>query len=387
MNWLPACAGPSARPWLFAFAAGCLAAGAAVAADLSPEERLQAVRQGLTQQALQGATQVHTTAWIDEQGALRESSSFRTGMQVRGVRVMAYSRDGQGQPLAQLQVQSPQDLLKGQHGAVKTAAQCRQPDSLRHVLGLHLQARGAWPVDEEHLRRDAAQTLLRGWLDAAASAPRWQLLDLPPASTAAASLTSSAAYERLLTGGPSTAPVLPWRLQVAMELLPVPAPAPRLPWTTGSTLIRLSLSLQSPREHAPIVHRVVELPLKAQDPSWAPPRLQPEIHKQLQALVQSWAHAVSERLACEPVQAQVLQAQGDRLQIDQGALAGVRAGDEWLVSDRRRWPARMLEADAPAGLVLARVEQVSEHRAQLQVLAGPTAGVRSNWQAWPMEKR
>jgi hypothetical protein len=152
-------------------------------------------------------------------------------------------------------------------------------------------------------------------------------------------------------------------------------------------LIRLSLSLQSPREHAPIVHRVVELPLKAQDPSWAPPRLQPEIHKQLQALVQSWAHAVSERLACEPVQAQVLQAQGDRLQIDQGALAGVRAGDEWLVSDRRRWPARMLEADAPAGLVLARVEQVSEHRAQLQVLAGPTAGVRSNWQAWPMEKR
>jgi hypothetical protein len=387
MRGLPESAGSWARPWLYAFAAGWL--GAATGADLSPEERLQAVRQGLTQQAMQGATQVHTTAWIDEQGALREASSFRTGMQVRGVRVIAYSRDGQGQPQAQLQVQPPQDLLKGQPASNPAAAvtPCRQPDSLRHILGLHLQPRGAWPVDEEHLRRDAAQTLLRAWLAAAAAGPRWQLLDLPPVAAEAAALSSSAAYERLLTAGPSTSPVLPWRLQVAMELVPVPAPAMRLPWTTGSAMLRLSMSLQSPRENAPVLQRVVELPLQAQDRSWSPPRLQPETHKQLQALVQGWAQAVSERLACEPVQVKVLQAQGDRVQIDQGALAGVRAGDEWLVSDRRRWPARMLEPDAAAGLVLARVEQVSEHRAQLEVLAGPKAAVRPNWQAWPMDKR
>jgi hypothetical protein len=389
MNRLPVCADPPVRLWLCALAAGCLAAGAAVAADLSPEERLQAVRHGLTQQAMQGATQVHTTAWIDEQGALRETSSFRTGMQVRGVRVIAYSRDGQGQPQAQLQVQSPQDLLKGQPGAgpLAAAAQCRQPDQLRHVLGLHLQARGAWPVDEEHLRRDAAQTLLRGWLAAAAAAPRWQLLDLPPVSAGAAALSSSAAYERLLTGGPSTSPILPWRLQVAMELVPVPGPKIHLPWAVGSPLMRLSLSLQSPSENKPVVQSVLELPLQAQDRSWSAPRLHPEVHQRLQVLVQTWAQAVSQRLACEPVQVQVLQAQGDRVQIDQGALAGVRAGDEWLVSDRRRWPARMLEPGAASGLVLARVEQVSEHRAQLQVLAGPTAAVRPNWQAWPMDKR
>ena len=172
-----------------------------------------------------------------------------------------------------------------------------------------------------------------------------------------------------------------------MELVPVPAPKIHLPWVANPPLMRLSLSLQSPRENAPIVQRVLELPLQAQDRSWSAPRLHPETHKQLQAVVQAWAQALSERLACEPVQVQVLQAQGDRVQIDQGALAGVRAGDEWLVSDRRRWPARMLEPDAAAGLVLARVEQVFEHRAQLQVLAGPTAAVRPNWQAWPMDKR
>jgi hypothetical protein len=65
----------------------------------------------------------------------------------------------------------------------------------------------------------------------------------------------------------------------------------------------------------------------------------------------------------------------------------VQAGDEWLVSDRRRWPARVLESDAPLALVLARVEQVSAHQAQLRVLAGPSAAVKPQWQAWPMQSR
>ena len=154
-----------------------LAAGAAVAAELSAEERLQAVRHGLAQKSLQGATQVQTTAWIDEKGALRESSSFRTGMQVRGVRVMAYSRDAQGQPQAQLQVQSPQDLLKPQAADTKPAGAkpataapaCRGQEGLHHVVGLLLQPRGHWPIDEEHLRRDAAQVLAGAWRDAAAA--------------------------------------------------------------------------------------------------------------------------------------------------------------------------------------------------------------------------
>jgi hypothetical protein len=373
-------------------AALLLAAGASVAAELSAEERLQAVRHGLAQKSLQGATQVQTTAWIDEQGALRESSSFRTGMQVRGVRVISYNRDAQGQPQAQLQVQSPQDLLKPQAADAKpaggkaatAAAACRAQEGLHHVVGLLLQPRGHWPIDEEHLRRDAAQVLAGAWRDAA-GASRWHLLELQAAPVVQAT-SSQAMYERLLTAGPATSPALAWRLQLDMEQVPSAAPIIHLPWSGISGRVRLSLSLLSPRESRPVWQRTAELPLLAQERALSAPRLHPSSGEQLQALVRGWAQAVSEHLACEPVQVQVINTQADKLQIDQGRLAGVRAGDEWLVSDRRRWPGRMLESEAAQALVLARVEQVSDTRAQLQVLAGPASAVRPNWQAWPMDK-
>lgn len=381
--WRPACA-PVAL-----LTAVLLAAGSVTAAELSAEERLQAVRHSLAQQSLQGATQVQTTSWIDQQGSLRESSSFRTGMQVRGVRVIAYTRDAQGQPQAKLQVQPPQDLLKPEPAAPKAAVgksvapECRAQDTLRHVVGLQLQARGRWPIDEEHLRRDAAQLLAGAWRDASKGA-RWQLLELPaPAALPAAS--SRSVYERLLTGGPVTSPTLGWRLQLDMEQVPTAAPIVHLPWSSLSGRVRLALGLYSPRDSLPVWQQVVELPLESQERALSAPRLHAKSREQLLALVRGWGQALSEQLACEPVQVQVLHSHADRLQIDQGALAGVRPGDEWLVSDRRRWPARMLESESAQALVLARVEQVSDTRAQLQVLAGPAGAVRPNWQAWPMD--
>jgi hypothetical protein len=211
------------------------------------------------------------------------------------------------------------------------------------------------------------------------------LLDLPAASAQPA-VSSQAMYERLLTGGPATSPALAWRLQLDMEQVPTAAPMVYLPWSAVSAQVRLALSLYPPRESRPVWQQKVEMPLQAQERALSAPRLRPASREQLQALVLGWGQALTERLACEPVQVQVLHSQADRLQIDQGSLAGVRAGDEWLVSDRRRWPGRMLEPEASQALVLARVEQVSDTRAQLQVLAGPAGAVRPNWQAWPMDK-
>jgi len=65
---------------------------------LTAQERLDAIRHSLVETALQGATQVKTTLWLDAQGQLHDSSSFRSGMEVRGVRVMSYSRDSAGKP-------------------------------------------------------------------------------------------------------------------------------------------------------------------------------------------------------------------------------------------------------------------------------------------------
>ena len=71
-----------------------LASGLTAHADpMSAEDRLEAIRQSLVQRAMEGPTQVRSAAFIDSSGVLREASSFVTGMEVRGIRVMAYGRD------------------------------------------------------------------------------------------------------------------------------------------------------------------------------------------------------------------------------------------------------------------------------------------------------
>jgi uncharacterized protein (DUF2237 family) len=88
------------------------------------------------------------------------------------------------------------------------------------------------------------------------------------------------------------------------------------------------------------------------------------------------------RLACESVKPEVTQARGADLRINAGSLAGVRAGDEWVLADQKRFPQQILEAGVGAEVVLARVQRVYAHHAQLQVLAGPADQVRTQWLAW-----
>lgn len=365
-----------------------LGSAAAWSAGLTPEERLEALRNGLAYQSLQGATQVQTTSWIDGQGALRESSSFRSGMQVRGVQVLSYARDEQGAPQARLQVDSAQDLVRGQASPGRAdAGSCRPKDKLQHVLGLQMQATGRWSLDEAHLQRDALAILSQAWREAPWRTSRWHLLELPQRAVQPAR-NSAEAYERILTGGSALLPALPWHLHISLETLPPVAERNWMPWPSAAapTRVRLSLLLlHSARDKAPVLQRSAELVLESQAENWSAPRLTVASRERLKELVQAWSKDVTDRLSCEPVQVQVVQTGSDRLQIDQGALAGVQAGDEWLVSDRRRWPSRMLERESAASLVLARVERVSEHQAQLQVIAGPAAAVKPRWQAWPVE--
>lgn len=369
-------------------------AAAAMAADLSAEERLEAVRQELVRATLEGATQVQSTAWVDASGALRESSSFRQGMQVRGVRVLAYQRDADGQARAQVQWQGKEDTVKAKAasaGSPAAAPACAADGRLRHVLGLAVSLHGPWSEQEAYLAEDARLMLGQAWSGAAEASPHWRLMNLPvnlPSHRLQASLavSSSAAYERLLTGAPPVA--LPaWVAALRLEPLPPVATwTDKLRWWEApSPRMRLSLAVGSVDGSEPVFQASAELVVPVEIRQWAPPRLARTAQAQLSLLVARWAQALGERLACLPVKAQVLQAQADRVQIDQGSLAGLRAGQEWLLSDRQRVPQRLLEPGAASGLVLARVERVEGQRAELKVLAGPGERVRPQWQAWPMQ--
>jgi hypothetical protein len=384
----------TARPALCVWA---LCGSAAVqAAGLNAQERLEAVRQELLQATLQGATQVQSTAWVDAQGALREASSFKHGMQVRGVRVLSYQRDADGQPRAQVEWQGKQDAAKpgplaqapvplpaGSSSPAKPAA-CAPEGKLKHVLSLRLSVPSRSAEPDAHVFEDARQSLAEGWALAGESARHWRLLQQTPNLPEALLVSgSSAAYLRLLTAGPAA--VQPaWVAHMRLEPLPSASGSWFKWWEAPSPRMRLSLVV-SAADGAAVFQTRTDLPMAVQTSRWAAPRLSPASQEALAQVVVQWSEALSERLACQPVKVQVLQSQADRVQVDQGSMAGMRVGEEWLISDRQRVPQRLLEPGAAQAMVLARVERVDVQRAELKVLAGPTEQVRPQWQAWPVQ--
>jgi hypothetical protein len=314
---------------------------------------------------------------------------------VRGVRVLSYQRDADGQPRAQVQWQGQQDAAKPTPAApaaksfssaavppTKPAA-CAPEGKLKHVLGLKLSVPGRSAEQDAHLFEDARQSLAEGWALAGESARHWRLLQQAPAQPESALVSStSSAYLRLLTAG--AAAVQPaWVAHMRLE--PLPTESNWFKWWEAPTpRVRLSLMV-SAADGTTVFQTRADLTIPVQTSRWAPPRLAPAAQASLAQVVVQWSEALSERLACQPVKVQVLQSQADRVQVDQGSMAGMRVGEEWLISDRQRVPQRLLEPGAAQALVLARVERVDVQRAELKVLAGPTNQVRPQWQAWPVQ--
>jgi len=368
-------------PMLVAGAAWCQSP----AGSFSPEDRLSAIRQGLVQAALEGATRVESLAWIDGQGVLREGSSFRSGMEVRGVQVLSYLRDSTGQPQAKLQLPSASTAatspdrkdLNRQINA--TAPKCPDASALRHLMGLRMTVEGGWSVDEAPLAQAIGQ-LTSGILRQAGSASTaWGMLER--------SAPARSGYERVLLG--TSAEQLPWQAYLTVRPAP-PMPATgaasmfsMLPiWPERPVMAKLYFSLVARGQNRPVFERSVLLELPHQAQNWGRPQLEASVRERATALIQPWVQALTQHFSCEVVRPDVIAVKGAELSINVGALAGVRAGDEWLVADPQRFPQQILASGVAAASVLARVGQVYPHHAQLQIVAGPTDLVRADWRAW-----
>ncbi|MFT5036315.1 MAG: hypothetical protein ACI87L_002169 [Litorivivens sp.] len=336
------------------------------ASGFSSEERLEAIRQGLVQAALEGATRVESMAWIDGQGVLREGSSFRSGMDVRGVQVLNYVRDNSGQPQARLQLPPRQDLLK----RPATASPCANSAALRHVIGFRMTLEGGWSVDEAPLAQALGQHTASLLQQSGGVASAWAVLPRPaPAQTD---------YERLLLA--TSADQLPWQANLLVK------PAPPLAATGAarylSVMVRLHFSLVARGQTRPAFESSVQLEVPRHAQAWGRPQLEAAARAQASQLIQPWVQALSAQFSCEAVLPEVTAVRGPELSINAGTLAGVRAGDEWLLADPQRFPQQILASGVAATAVLARVGQVYPHHAQLQIVAGPSDTVRTDWRAW-----
>ena len=348
-----------------------------MAQTLSPEERLTAIRSKLLQVVLQGPIQVQSTTWIDAQGVLQEANFFRSGMQVRGVRVIGYERDAEGEPQANMQIDDQKAVTKKYKSELPNLQNC--PDGskaghLQHLVALLWSMPISSDPDDQHLLDSLRATLTTYWRQTASDSTAWRLME-PEDSRA--EIGQSPYKNALLRSGSDH---IPWQLKLTLQYTPQ---AQRK--EVQSIGVRLTLSLTSRYEAYPPLETSIALKLQGERANWGAPRLDEATQLQVKEQLSTWARAFQHSLACQPVLLQVTRYGDADIRINAGSASGVRRGDEWLLVDDRQFPGKLLEAGVAAQSVLARVKSVAEHQAQLELLAGPVRSVQSRWRAMNVE--
>ena len=350
---------------------------------LSADDKLAAIRQGLLEAALEGPTQVQATQWIDDKGALRETSSYRNGMQVRGVRVLGYTQDATGKPNATLQWQSvPSRAITNTPVAARVNA-CSPTASgrLQHVVSIEWGEGGVARTDDQPLLQSLRKLLAAELQQASASSAVWRLSQLPVSPAARST------YEQALLGG--TEENIPWQLRISLQPQPVLTQTRVFSLLTESqqpTKIAMTMTLGARGLGKALRQVAITLDLDTTSANnWLPPQWTQASSDRISRQAQEWARQLETELSCQPVVAKVMQAIGNQIRINAGASAGLRVGDEWLLADGQQVLERTLEATLTPHTVLAKVVMVAEHHAQLVTVAGTNQAVRQNWIGWTTE--
>jgi hypothetical protein len=413
----------AANSWAQNLPAPALKDEAQYKAPLTAQERLEAIRHSLVEASLQTPTKVLSTSWLDNNGSLRETSSFKNGMQVNSLRVLSYDRDEAGQPKAQLQIEEPATSLKqqtrqGLKSAWQTftsALQLKQlgsdqnktlfsensnqlssdPNkkvaapscgkqlkvSLRHVMGVDVFVDASNPnalssvvyeLMGEHLTSSNPQGAAQNW--------RMTMNDIQPSMG-----NTMTAYERALTSNKPEQ--LPWHARFAMktEMLPAAGLAGLNGAKGPGMAVSLLMQVSSREGQKNVFQDMVTLNLELDVDAWKAPKLNAESHALLTQQFQQWKAALSQLVACEAITPTVTEVHTEWIRINAGSESGVRKGDEWLVADPAKFPSQLVGKDGASQMLLAKVETVLPYQSVLTIVAGPAQSAQTQWRAWPTE--
>jgi hypothetical protein len=161
--------------------------------------------------------------------------------------------------------------------------------------------------------------------------------------------------------------------------------SPRAAWSLNSPAmvrVELQMRLYARNQTKPVLVLNTPITLEAQDSNWGITQLNNNARAQALQLAQSSALDLYKAMVCQTVVGEVTQALGKQFRINLGAAAGVRVGDTWVLADASKLPQRALEPGNTANTVMAKVQYVTEHYAQLLPTAGPAQNVQLRWAAW-----
>ncbi len=350
--------------WSRALRAGlltlCCLPGALLAADLTPEQRLQAIRQALVEAAMKSNTRVSATSWMDTNGALREYNRFSSEIKVSDLQVTRYGRD---------EAQEPQAEVMAVAAEVLEPTRCSAPQAkapLMHVMTLSVELSSSLSHAQRYPAQQVGFLARQRLLQASTKSHHWRLMTDP---------VYTRTYERMSYGHGEEH--VQWHMQVTVS------PPPLGLTTDESAAFTLHWHVRAPGQmHAFFSGQEVVM---GSPPALAvtTPKLDHELRDAIENSVARLGKALDIQLSCDPSSMEVTQNDAGRLIVNAGGRAGLRVGDKLMLSDARVLPRHALEAGALDAAVLAEVKSVSPYQAELKQVAGRTPKFQGAWVAWP----
>ncbi len=357
------------------------------AQDLTADQRLDALRKALIELSLEGPTEVRSSAWVDESGALREGSSFTNGMVVRGVRILAYGVDPQSQPYAQLALARQERLAplscKNHGSAGLTKGQ------IQHMAVMDINLSPKVPNKDVYQSRLVVLALKESLQNMAQQSGVFKLrLSSLPVNVSNSTGSGPSAnvgnrafgpgsnyYEQALLGRGEQR--VTW--QVHLRLEPTSDEISKGPGLKVVSVLenRLDPRLSFVHEETLWFESMPEKPSSA--------ALSSVMLAQVDGLSTLLNHWLEDQLTCIPPQFEVTTWTGSPLNVSAGSANGLKVGDKMVVVDPKLIPSRALQADALQHMAMAEVKSVTAFTAQLKQIAGPNLKGVFNWVAIPQQ--
>jgi hypothetical protein len=332
----------------------------AAAADLSAQERLNAIRGAMVEAAMKSNTRVSATSWMEGDGKLRELNRFSSEIKLRDLQVAQYVRDAGQQPQAELAVTNNIEAVQ--------PGRCEAPQAkaaLRQVMTVGLDLSTGLPPAQRYPAQQLGFAARKQLLQAAARSERWRLI-----STQAQART----YDRLQHGHGEE------HVQSHAQLSVTPVPLAGV--SDDYTAFGLSLQVNGPGQRQAwfAAEEVVVPSLPSQ--AYGTPKMDTDTNAAIARAVSAMAAKLEKQLACEPQTFAVEQSNG-RLTLNAGVNAGLRVGDKLMIADPSVLPRHTLEPGALDAAVLAEVKSVTPYSAEIKQVAGRKQKFNGAWVAWP----
>lgn len=355
-----------------------IAPASALDTHLSASDRLQAVKQALVDLALETDVKLGSTAYLDAAGVLHESSILSSDSLVRGVRVVAYLEE------AGIAIAKVDASILSDPSCPGSRPEIRREASVRIVHGMPNSRVGDHYVSE--LARASEQALLQ----ALAASTDWSVNPETKYSNS---------YGRFLSG--TAVDQVPYRFDIVMRerdplrtvtnlgekalhhgldsgydaaawaVEKVPALNFHQPWS--GVALEYELTLIDRDRGIPLWRKTLPVNYPRVDRGYSKNSVPLKFSQQVAKATQRLIADVNAAMDCQTEFYQMAKIPGasNIASINAGEVAGIKVGDQFLISTDEKILNQVLSMSGLAGLALAEVQSVANHSATLKHIAGP----------------